>query len=53
MNGSKHNQEVEPISLKDELATGSDREESWMPWIPSLAQDTQEKRNWGEKIRIQ
>lgn len=36
VNSSRHNLEVEPMSLKDGLVKGKrEREESWMSWIPS------------------
>lgn len=50
INGLRHNQEIGPTSLKEGQLQGvRKREESWMPWIPSPAQEAQ-RETWEKSL---
>lgn len=50
INSLRRNQEIEPTSLKEGWLQGvRERMESWMPWIPSPAQEPQ-KETWEKSL---
>lgn len=55
MNGSRHNQEVEPTSLKDALVTGDEEERGLLVALDSLTsiENIGEKEIWEKKFWIQ